>query len=38
MFRDPSDMKRSEPEFQAVVAKGQTFRGLDYVNALHKRA
>jgi len=38
MFRDPSEMKRSEPEFQAVVAKGLTVRGIDYVNALHKRA
>jgi aspartyl-tRNA(Asn)/glutamyl-tRNA(Gln) amidotransferase subunit A len=38
MFRNPSNMKRSEPEFQAVVARGQAVRGVDYVNALHKRA
>jgi aspartyl-tRNA(Asn)/glutamyl-tRNA(Gln) amidotransferase subunit A len=38
MFRDPAEMRQSEPEFQAVVAKGLTIRGVDYVNALHKRA
>lgn len=38
MFRSPADMDRSDPEFRAVVAKGRTVSGIDYVNALHKRA
>jgi aspartyl-tRNA(Asn)/glutamyl-tRNA(Gln) amidotransferase subunit A len=38
MYRSPDDLALSEPEFQAVVAKGRTIRGIDYVDALHKRA
>ncbi len=38
MYRDPSDLLLSEAEFLAVVAKGRSFRGIDYVDALHKRA
>ncbi|WP_454631740.1 amidase [Bradyrhizobium cenepequi] len=37
MYREPADLALSEPEFQAVVAKGRTVRGIDYVDALHKR-
>ncbi len=38
MYREAADLARSEPEFQSVVAKGNTFRGIDYVDALHRRA
>jgi aspartyl-tRNA(Asn)/glutamyl-tRNA(Gln) amidotransferase subunit A len=38
MYRAPSELALSEPEFRAVVAKGETVRGIDYVDALHKRA
>ena len=37
MYRTPSELALSEPEFQAVVAKGGSVRGIDYVDALHKR-
>jgi aspartyl-tRNA(Asn)/glutamyl-tRNA(Gln) amidotransferase subunit A len=38
MHRESADLALSEPEFQAVVAKGRAVRGIDYVDALHKRA
>lgn len=38
MYREPRDIALSEPEFQAVVAKGRTTSGIAYVDALHKRA
>lgn len=38
MYRTPSELALSEAEFQAVVAKGRNVRGIDYVDALHKRA
>lgn len=38
MSRSDADLAMSEPEFQAVVAKGRSFQGIDYVEALHKRA
>jgi aspartyl-tRNA(Asn)/glutamyl-tRNA(Gln) amidotransferase subunit A len=38
MHRTPSELALSEPEFLAVVAKGDSVRGIDYVDALHKRA
>jgi aspartyl-tRNA(Asn)/glutamyl-tRNA(Gln) amidotransferase subunit A len=37
-YRTPSELALSEPEFRAVVAKGGSVRGTDYVDALHKRA
>jgi aspartyl-tRNA(Asn)/glutamyl-tRNA(Gln) amidotransferase subunit A len=36
--RTPEVLALSEPEFQAVVAKGRKFSGTDYVEALHRRA
>jgi aspartyl-tRNA(Asn)/glutamyl-tRNA(Gln) amidotransferase subunit A len=38
MYRSAPELALSESEFQSVVAKGQTTRGVDYVDALHKRA
>lgn len=38
MYREPAELALSEPEFQAVVARGRAVRGIDYVDALHKRA
>ena len=38
MYRTPAELALSEPEFQAVVARGNSVRGIDYVDALHKRA
>jgi len=38
MYREPAELAVSEPEFQEVVAKGRAVRGIDYVEALHKRA
>ena len=38
MYRTAPDLALSESEFRSVVAKGQTTRGVDYVDALHKRA
>ena len=38
MYRKPPEMALSEIEFRSVVARGQTIRGIDYVDALHKRA
>ncbi|MGA2289511.1 amidase [Bradyrhizobium sp.] len=38
MNREAADMALSESEFRSVVAKGRKFRGIDYVEALHKRA
>ncbi len=32
------DLAMSDAEFRSVVAKGQTVRGIEYVDALHKRA
>jgi aspartyl-tRNA(Asn)/glutamyl-tRNA(Gln) amidotransferase subunit A len=37
MHRTPCDLALSEPEFQAVVARGRSIRGIDYVEAMHKR-
>lgn len=36
--RDPDMLDRSEPEFREVVARGRTYSGTDYVDALHRRA
>jgi aspartyl-tRNA(Asn)/glutamyl-tRNA(Gln) amidotransferase subunit A len=38
MDRDAAELALSDAEFQAVVARGKTFRGVDYVAALHRRA
>jgi aspartyl-tRNA(Asn)/glutamyl-tRNA(Gln) amidotransferase subunit A len=38
MYRNAPEMALSEVEFRSVVAKGQTVRGIEYVDALHKRA
>ena len=38
MYRTAPELALSETEFRTVVAKGQTTRGVDYVDALHKRA
>ncbi|MBN9021417.1 MAG: amidase [Rhizobiales bacterium] len=38
MGRDAEDLARSEPEFQAVVARGKGFSGTDYMAATHRRA
>lgn len=36
--RSELDLARSEPEFQAVVERGRTYRGVDYMGATHRRA
>jgi aspartyl-tRNA(Asn)/glutamyl-tRNA(Gln) amidotransferase subunit A len=38
MYRSPGDLALSDVEFQDVVARGRDVRGIDYVDALHKRA
>jgi aspartyl-tRNA(Asn)/glutamyl-tRNA(Gln) amidotransferase subunit A len=38
MYREAPEMAMSDIEFRSVVAKGQAIRGIDYVDALHKRA
>ena len=38
MYRNAPEMAMSDAEFRSVVAKGQTFLGIEYVDALHKRA
>jgi aspartyl-tRNA(Asn)/glutamyl-tRNA(Gln) amidotransferase subunit A len=38
MYRETPELAMSDVEFRSVVAKGQTVRGIDYVDALHKRA
>jgi aspartyl-tRNA(Asn)/glutamyl-tRNA(Gln) amidotransferase subunit A len=38
MGRDAEILALSEAEFRGVVAKGNTFRGTDYVAALHRRS
>lgn len=38
MYRSEADLAKSDPEFQAVVAKGRSLQGIDYVDAFHKRA
>jgi aspartyl-tRNA(Asn)/glutamyl-tRNA(Gln) amidotransferase subunit A len=35
--RDPSLLARSEQEYRDVLAKGQTFSGVDYMRATHRR-
>jgi aspartyl-tRNA(Asn)/glutamyl-tRNA(Gln) amidotransferase subunit A len=38
MARTPAQLALSEPEFRAVVARGLTYRGSDYMAATHRRA
>lgn len=38
MGREPDLLALSEAEFRSVVDKGSTYRGIDYVGALHRRA
>jgi len=35
--RAPAQLKRSEPEYRDVIAKGQTYSGVDYMVATHRR-
>jgi aspartyl-tRNA(Asn)/glutamyl-tRNA(Gln) amidotransferase subunit A len=35
--RDPALLSRSEQEYRDVVAKGQTYSGVDYMHATHRR-
>lgn len=38
LSRDETSLSQSESEFRAVVAKGKTYRGTDYMAATHRRA
>lgn len=38
MTRTPEMLALSDPEFQAVVEQGRKGRGIDYVDAMHRRA
>jgi aspartyl-tRNA(Asn)/glutamyl-tRNA(Gln) amidotransferase subunit A len=35
--RAPAQLTRSEPEYRDVIAKGQTYSGVDYMVATHQR-
>lgn len=35
--RTPAQLARSEPEYRDVIAKGQTYSGVDYMVATHRR-
>jgi aspartyl-tRNA(Asn)/glutamyl-tRNA(Gln) amidotransferase subunit A len=35
--RDAQSLSRSEPEYRRVIARGRTYRGTDYVKAIHQR-
>jgi aspartyl-tRNA(Asn)/glutamyl-tRNA(Gln) amidotransferase subunit A len=35
--RAPAQLSRSEPEYRDVIAKGQTYTGIDYMVATHRR-
>jgi aspartyl-tRNA(Asn)/glutamyl-tRNA(Gln) amidotransferase subunit A len=35
--RAPAQLRRSEPEYRDVIAKGQTYSGVDYMVATHRR-
>jgi aspartyl-tRNA(Asn)/glutamyl-tRNA(Gln) amidotransferase subunit A len=35
--RDPVSFVRSEEEYRAVIAKGRTYSGVDYMRATHRR-
>jgi len=36
--RDEATMARSDREYHDVIARGRTYRGIDYVGATHRRA
>lgn len=37
MARDDAALARSDPEYRAVIERGRTYRGIDYVDAMHRR-
>lgn len=37
MLRDAQALSRSDREYQEVIARGRNYRGVDYVDAMHRR-
>jgi len=37
MARDDASLARSDPEYRALIERGRAYRGIEYVDAMHRR-